>query len=79
MSTIIFAFLISVDAGLPDHNHNVPYYAGSCTGGSPYQRLGWSNPTSNLATKNASESNPIYGNSDTVTPLSLSCMFIISY
>lgn len=55
-----------VEAGLPDHYHNVPYYAGTCAGGSAAQRFGWSSPTNDLATKNASESNPIYGNSTTV-------------
>jgi hypothetical protein len=58
-----------VEAGLPDHNHNVVAFYWNYPGvaeegrGSP----DYGNHLS-LTTTNASQSNPIYGNSDTVQP-----------
>lgn len=64
------------EAGLPDHNHTV-------MGGQA-----WSNMSPNaggvaiiqtVTTSNASESNPIYGASDTVTPKNISVNWFIKY
>ena len=62
----------TVEAGLPDHNHS--YTAGSFWGADPGgARAAWSAGDSYYDTTtgtftNASKSNPIYGNSDTVQP-----------
>ena len=44
-----------------------------------YKRAGGEVSTGGHATFDASLSNPVYGNSDTVTPLSLTSKFYIKY
>ena len=80
---------VSLDAGLPNIVGNATglcVYPSHATSGS----LGYGTPATfgvgggivyNIVelSLDASRSSSIYGSSDTVTPLSLSCKFIISY
>ena len=95
MKAVDSIFAISVEAGLPNItgslkltpaqtlSKNVPYGAGMCskTMTSPTGDCnsgGNVQPTYN-AQFDASLSNSIYGNSNTVTPSSLSCKVILKY
>lgn len=64
------------EAGLPDHNHTV-------TGGQAWASIspsaGGVAIIQTVTTSNASESNPIYGASDTVTPKNISVNWFIKY
>ena len=57
----------NIEAGLPDHNHTV---SGSSNWGSLSQTGNTVALVTQVTTSNASNSNPIYGKSDTVTPAS---------
>ena len=57
----------NIEAGLPDHNHTV---SGSSNGGSLSQTGNSVALVTQVTTSNASNSNPIYGKSSTVTPAS---------
>lgn len=65
----------TIEAGLPDHDHKVKYRQNDASGyhadGTWVPHLwtsGYTYRGDTAATKNASESNPIYGNSTTVQP-----------
>lgn len=63
---------LSVEAGLPDHNHTVSYEGSSVDDGDPGSRLlstpSGANGTYTLTSTKASTSNSTYGNSNTVQP-----------
>ena len=91
MKVVSTSFVISVEAGLPNITAGIISYenafygaygalsASGRNGAANYHREGSTNNMIGPIKFNASKSNPVYGNSKTVTPLSLSCTVLIRY
>ena len=91
MKVVSTSFVISVSAGLPNITAGITSYenafygaygalsASGRNGAANYHKEGSTNNMIGPTKFNASKSHSIYGSSNTVTPLSLSCTVLIRY